>query len=138
MSNYIYNLGASIERALAGVPTVQSAVIAGYWANREFWLDEFAHLVSVIDGFDERLARMESAFDANTENDEPDENLYGTPTHRVRDPTSPRQRREDASGARKALKTLAERSLNLEIATADEYDAFIQRIRISGRANYAE
>jgi len=140
MSNYIYNLGASIERALAGVPTVSAAVVAGYWSNREFWLDEFAHLISVIDGFDERLERMEFAFDTYSSQHDADanENVYGIPTNRVLDPTSPSQRRQDASGARSALKNLAEKALNLKIATSEEYDAFVRRIRVSGRTNIAE
>jgi len=136
MSNYTYNLGASIERALASVPQAQPALVAGYWANRGFWVDEYAHLLAVIDGFDERMRIMESAYDAHSlrVGGEHNRDEFGNPRQRVRDPTSPKQRREDASGARKALKTLADRAMDLEIATPKEYDTFLDLLRITGRS----
>ena len=135
MSNYTYNLGVSIERALSGVPKAQPALVAGYWSNRDFWLDEFSHLLFVIDDFDERLAKMEAAYDVHSQRvgGEHNRDEYGNPRQSVRDPTSSKQRREDASGARSALKKLADRALDLDVSTSDEYDAFLKRLRITGR-----
>ena len=53
---------------------------------------------------------------------------------RVLDTTSPKQRRQDASGARRALKALADRSLDLDLATNEGYDEFLKGIKISGRS----
>ena len=135
MSKYIYNLGASIERALSGVPEAQPAQVAGYWANRDFWLSEFEHLPDVIDGFDKRLTRMKIAYDWYTKNHGGEHNRdeFGTPRQRVYDPTSDSQRRADASGARTSLKQLADRAIDLRIAKPSEYDAFVTRLRITGR-----
>lgn len=94
MSKYIYNLSTSLERALSGVPRAQPAQVAGYWANREFWLEEFEHLLSVIDGFDERLRRMRTAYNRHSRHEgEHNRDEFGNPRQRVGDPTSP------ASGA---------------------------------------
>lgn len=133
MSKYTYNLAASLERALAGVPRAQPAQVAGYWANREFWLNEFDHLIEVINGFDLRLGRMRAAYDlyARTHGGEHNVDEFGIPRQRPRDPSSPSARKDDASDARAALKTLADRALDLGIATRDEYDCFIDRIRIT-------
>ena len=135
MSKYIYNLSASLERALAGVPTAPPGQVAGYWANRDFWLSEFDHLLSVIAGFEGRLQRMDLAYDWYVRNHPAKESRdeFGTVGQRPKDPTSGSQRRGDASDARTALKVLADRSLDLNIAKPDEYEAFIRRLRISGR-----
>ncbi len=137
MSKYIYNLGACIERALSGVPRAQPAQVAGYWANRDFWLGEFEHLLSVIDGFDARLERMRMAYERHSQRigGEHNRDEFGKPRQRIGDPTSPQQRRQDAAGARSALKALADRSLDLKIATVDEYDAFVKRLLITGRGH---
>ena len=135
MSNYIYNLGASIERALSSVPSAQPEQVAGYWENRDFWLSEFDHLLAVIEGFDVRLDRMRDAYDryAKRHGGEHNTDEFGVPRQRIRDPTSPSQRRQDASGARTALKALADRALDLRIATGEEYDTFVRRLRVTGR-----
>ena len=120
---------------ISGVPKAQPALVAGYWSNRDFWLDEFSHLLFVIDGFDERLAKMEAAYDLQSQRvgGEHKRDEYGNPRQSVRAPTSSKQRREDASGARSALKKLADRALDLDVSTSDEYDAFLERLRITGR-----
>ena len=135
MSNYIYNLGTSIERALARVPSAQPEQVAGYWANREFWLSEFDHLLAVIEGFDGRLAQMRDAYDCYVKGHGGEHNAdeFGVPRQRIGDPTSPSQRRQDAAGARSALKALADRAMDLRIATGDEYNLFIRRLRVTGR-----
>lgn len=135
MSKYIYNLGACIERALSGVPSAQPAQVAGYWENRDFWLAEFEHLLSVIDGFDARLEQMRAAYERHSQRvgGEHNRDEFGNPRQRVADPTSPQQRRQDAAGARASLKALADRSLDLKIATAYEYDSFVERLRNAGQ-----
>ncbi len=135
MSNYTDNLGASLQRALAGVPRAQPAQIAGYWANREFWLAEFEHLLAVIDGFDERLERMRLAYDqyAQRYGGEHNTDEFGVPRQRPRDRASPSQRRDDASDARTSLKALCEwpgcnfpRSTKNEIERAGAYRELLQ------------
>ena len=135
MSNYTYNLGASIERALMQVPSAQPAQVAAYWANREFWLKEFEHLLCVIDGYDDRLAKMKLAYSTYSRlaGGEYNRDEFGTPRQRIIDTASDKKRREDASGARTALKRMADRALDLSIATIEEYDGFLLELRITGR-----
>jgi hypothetical protein len=132
MSHYIYNLGASIERALAQVPTAQPAQIVGYWAVRDFWIEEFNHLLQVIDGYEARLDRMESAYEAYLEKGGKEHYVdhFGNLKQTIRDTTSAPQRRQVAGEARSALKALAERSLTLGIASPTEYQTFVDRLRI--------
>ena len=133
MSNYIYNLGVSIERALAGIPRAQPAQVAGYWANRDFWLAEFDHFRDVLHGFDDRLARMRDAYDRYAQNNGGEHNAdeFGTPRQRIVELSSSSQRKKDASGARSALKTLADRALDLKIATSEEYDTYVRHLRVT-------
>lgn len=89
MSKYIYNLGACIERALSGAPQAQPALVAGYWANREFWLAEFAHLLTVIEGYDSRLNQMKIAYDQFVaKHGEHNRDEYGNPRHTVVEPVA--------------------------------------------------
>lgn len=91
MSKYIYNRGVCIERALSSVSRAQPAQVAGYWANRDFWLAEFEHLLTVIDGFDARLNRMRIAYEERSRRVGGEHNAdeFGNPRQRIGDPTSP-------------------------------------------------
>ncbi len=51
----------------------------------------------------------------------------------VRDTNQPISRRYAASDARTALKALAERALDLHIATVEEFDRFLLDLRIENR-----
>ena len=132
MSHYVDNLGASIERALAQVPTAQAAQVAGYWAVRDFWLEEFAHLLVVIESYESRLARMKSGYDAYLERGGKEHYVdqFGDLKQTIRATSSAPERRRIAGEARSALKGLAERSLNLGIASPAEYQAFVDRLKI--------
>lgn len=136
MSRYIANIGLSIEKALSQVPSAQPMQVAGYWANREFWLDEFRHLLDVIENYGERLKHMMSAAQAYAERHVGPHNLdeFGTPMQEVRDTSSDSNRRAVASGARSSLKYLADRALDLQIATDQEYDSFVAQLSINNRS----
>lgn len=135
MSLYIRNLSRAIEDALSRIPTAQPSQIAGYWANRRFWIAEFNHLLDVIEGFDERLAKMQIAQDVYVQNHGGPQNRdeFGNPRQQVRDTTNPSSRRFAASEARTALKALADRALDLHIASRSEYDTFVAHLRVSNR-----
>ncbi len=135
MSLYIRNLSRAIEDALSQIPTAQPSQIVGYWANRCFWISEFNHLLDVIEGFDDRLAKMQIAQDVFVQNccgtNNRDE--FGNPRQKVRDTTNPSSRRFAASMARTALKALADRALDLHIASGSEYDSFVAQLRVANR-----
>ena len=135
MSRYIRNLADALETALAGVPRADAAKVCGYWANRDFWLAEFDHLVRVIDGFDGRLAKMTTAHDdrARADGRSLKRDELGLVSRTVSDTTSPRSRREWAGGARAALKRLADRARDVGAASRGDYDGFVRGLRITGR-----
>lgn len=136
MSRYINRIGDAIENALSQVPSAQPSQVAGYWANRDFWLCEFQHLLDTIDGYDQRLAKMKTPQDlyvAEHGGREHNRDEFGEPYQHVRDTTKSSTRRSAASNARTVLKALADRALDLGIASTIDYDAFNKRLRVSGR-----
>ncbi|MEM6655359.1 MAG: hypothetical protein AAF596_06110 [Planctomycetota bacterium] len=130
MSRYIGNLGASLEKGLAGVPRAQPEQVAGYWANRDFWLAEFDHLIAVVAGHDERLRRMREAHDRRVgpggghNRDE-----FGAPCQQITDTTSKQQRKHAVRDARNALRALADRAFDLRLASREEFDDFVEHLR---------
>ena len=58
MSKYSINLASALYTALAGVPSAQPAAVAGYWANREFFYEEFQHFLAVAKEYDDRRITM--------------------------------------------------------------------------------
>jgi hypothetical protein len=135
MSLYVRNLSRALVDALARVPSAQPSQVAGYWANRTFWVQELSHLLDVMDGYDERLAQMKRAQDAYVQSHGGPHNRdeFGNPKQQVRDTTNPSSRRFAASEARTALKALADRAIDLHIATSKEYDDFVSELRITNR-----
>ena len=135
MSLYARNLSGALVDALARIPTAQPSQIAGYWANRTFWIKEFMHLLDVVDGYDDRLARMKHAQDEYVQRHGGPHNSdqFGNPRQQVRDTTNPSSRRFAASEARTALKALADRAMDLSIATSKEYADFLSNLRITNR-----
>ena len=135
MSLYVRNLSKALVDALARVPSAQPSQVAGYWANRGFWMKEFSHLLDVMDGYDERFARMQLAQDSyvQTHGGPHNRDEFGNPKQQVRDTTNPSSRRFAASEARTALKALADRAMDLHIATSKEYDDFVSELRITNR-----
>jgi hypothetical protein len=132
MSRYITEISTAIVHALASVPSAQPAQVAGYWENREFWLSEFEHLRTVIDGYESRLARMQTAFERHIQAHGGPHNRdeFGVPRqHPVK--TTNSNLKFSASEARSTLKRLADRALDLKITSYDEYDRFIASLRIT-------
>lgn len=114
MSQYLINVGSSIVAALDGVTSAQPAMVAGYWANIGFWLEEFRHFVRTTDGDKQRSENMKSSYDHYCQK-------HGGPHNR------------DEFGqlfqSAKATTTGAERSLNLRIITISQYDEFIEQLK---------
>lgn len=135
MSLYIDNLSSALVDALAQIPTAQPSQIAAYWANRGFWIAEFRHLLDIIHGYDDRLSRMQHAQDGYIRAHGGPHNLdeFGNPIQQARDTTNPSSRRYAASEARTALKKLADRALDLDIASSQEYDRFVSALCITNR-----
>lgn len=133
MSRYLDHLAEAIALALGRVPSAQPPQVAGYWANRQFWLDEFQHLLDAIEDYPNRLERMKNAERRLLpgQGGHQYRDQFGNPMQGVRDTTDPSSRRSAASQARTALKALADRALDLQIASYEEYDEFLASLRIT-------
>ncbi len=118
--------------ALAGVPTAQPAAVAGYWANRSFFYAEFQHFLNVAREYDVRRATMRAAYDDYIAlNGEPhNRSEFGNPRGEIVWTTEKSWRRRIASEIRSAMVLLADRALNLKVATDGEYDEFITGLKI--------
>lgn len=132
MSRYSHDVGSALIQALSNVPSTQPAQLAGYWANRDFFLAEFRHYLAVVDGYDQRVVRMKAAHDHYLRNYGGPHNRdeFGTPRQALAATTSTSERRKMASAVRTSLKKLADRALDLKIASDEEYDAFLDRIKV--------
>lgn len=132
MSQYSHNLAEAIIRALENVPSAQPAQVAGYWANRAFFLQEFGHYLQVANGYDERVKRMRVAYERYVQEHGGPHNVdeFGTPMQQIVKTSSAAERRKMGSEVRTALKQLAERALNLKIATIAEYDEFLAGLKV--------
>lgn len=132
MSKYSINLANSLCAALAGVPSAQPAAVAGYWANREFFYEEFQHFLAVAKEYDHRRSAMKVAYDKYIAiNGGPhNRSEFGEPRNEIVSTTDKSWRRNAASDIRSALVLLADRALNLKIASDAEYDEYMSRLKI--------
>ena len=132
MSRYSNNIAEALINALSTVPSAQPAQVAGYWANRSFFLDEFRHCLHVAKGYDDRVERMRAAYDQYIREHGGPHHLdeFGDPIQEIARTTSAPERRKTIGDVRSALKAVAERALNLKIATISEYDDFIEQLKV--------
>ena len=117
--------------ALASVPAGQPAQVAGYWANRGFWLAEFRHLVSVALAYEERVQQMARGFqDYVRERGGPhNQDDCGGEYQTIRYTTTLGQRKDCIGQARLSLKRLADRAFDLRITNAQQYDDFLNQLK---------
>ena len=131
LSKYALNLAAALTDALEGVPRAQPAQVAGYWANRDFWLAEFKHLTKVCLEYDARVESMARAYQAWIKKHGGPHGFdsYGGEYQTVRYTTTKGERKNLVGESRAAIKALADRALDLGITTDSEYDAFLEQLR---------
>ena len=131
MSNYVLNIGSAIVDALGGVPSAQPAMVAGYWANRQFWLEEFRHLIGISEDYERRSERMKSAHDRYTREHGGPFNLdeFGRPFQSANATTSIADRKRIIGAVRSSLMDLADRAFDLKITSRYDYDGFIEELK---------
>ena len=131
MSKYVDRVAKTIVDGLAGVPKAQPAMVAGYWANRQFWLDEFSHLVRIANDYPLRVERMQAAHDryAAQHGGTHNRDEFGEPFQVIGRTTTKGERKRSIGEARNSLQALADRVLNLKIADLDQYEDFVDCLR---------
>lgn len=114
------------------MPSAQPAAVAGYWANREFFYEEFQHFLAVAKEYDDRRITMKAAYDKYIANHGGPYNQTGLGDARgeITSTTDKSWRRTAASDVRTALVSLADRALNLKIASDAEYDEYMSKLKI--------
>lgn len=130
MSKYVLNIGSAIVDALDGVKSAQPAMVAGYWANIPFWLEEFHHLIVASQTYESRLERMRLAHHRYTQQHGGPFNLdeFGEPFQSAIATTSAADRKRIIGAVRSALESVADRALNLKIIPLSEYDRFMESL----------
>lgn len=123
-------VGQAIVAALQNVSATQPAMVAGYWANKDFWLRELRHLAAIIDGYEARLHNFRIAHDQYANENGGPYNYDGanSPHQEPRDTSSSGKRHRVLGNARTAVQNLAERALDLSLISIAEYDAFISEV----------
>lgn len=131
MSQYVKNIGSSILGAIDSVPSAQPAQVAGYWANIDFWLVQFRHLLAISAGYDHRLDQMKSAHDRYLHQHGGPHNRdeFGQPMQAATSTTSAAERKRIVGAVRTSLTRVADRALDLSIITITKYDDFIERLK---------
>ncbi len=131
MSKYLINVGSSIVAALDGVSSAQPAMVAGYWANIDFWLEEFRHFVRITDGYKQRSENMKVSHDryCQKHGGPHNRNEFGQPHQSAMATTSDPERKRIVGAVRSSLMHVADRALNLRIITNSQYDEFIEQLK---------
>jgi len=118
-----------LERAASAQP----AQFAGYWANIDFGFVEFEHLVSISEGYAERLQKMKAAHDRHLQEHGGPHNFddVGEPYQAAAATTSRGDRKRMVSRARRALTRLVERALDMKLIQLPEHDSLVDRLKSS-------
>lgn len=106
-------------------------MVAGYWANIDFWLEEFRHFVRITDGYEQRSENMKSSYDHYCQKHGGPHNLdeFGQPQQSATATTSGPERKRIVGAVRSSLMHVADRALNLRIITNSQYDDFIEQLK---------
>lgn len=131
MSKYIINVGSAIVAALEGISATQPAIVAGFWANREFWFQELQHLRHIHNEYEQRLETMTAAHDryANAHEGVHNRDEFGIPMQSPQKTTTGGERQRIVGNVHSALVKLADRALDLKITHGREYDSFVEKLR---------
>jgi hypothetical protein len=131
MSNYIAKLGEELNFVLERACASQPEHFAGYCANVEFWCSEYEHLGALVDGYEDRLAKMKEATNRFLkEDDRKPQNLdeFGEPHQMPEDTSRPSNRARLAQEAERNFRRFLKRGLELECLDPDLHDDIIDRI----------
>jgi hypothetical protein len=129
MSKYIADICETVAGVLDRATRAQPEQFAGYWANVEFWISEYEHVVDVAAGYEDRFQSMKAARDQYIQ-------LHGGP-HNLDDSGHPyysfrpskRSDRLDSIGAvQRALERFVERAQQLGIIGFEDSDRVMERI----------
>ncbi len=131
MSRYLTNIGNELCFVLQQACKAQPEQFAGYCANLDFWVAEYRHLKSIIEGYETRLCRMQDARDAylaagNTRPQNFDD--YGNAYQHPRQTSKQTDRNQILESAREHMLQFCDRGLQLGTISTDDYDTITREL----------
>ncbi len=130
MSRYLIEIGESLAKVLENALSSQPEQLAGYFANVDFWIGEYRHLVSVSVGFEVRFKLMSQARHDYLATRGGAHNLddCGEPYQGVVKTTSQQDRNAILVRCRTAVERLIERALRYRLIDIERHDDLLAQI----------
>ena len=131
MSQYFLKIGDALATVFEHAASAQPQLFIGYVANFDFWLQEYAHLVEVQRGYDERRQLMQAAYANFIAKQGGPDNLdeFGNPIHTPM-PTSSRGDQHDTLiRTRTALLRLIDRACELQMVESNDRFWLIDQVQ---------
>ena len=132
MSKYISNISEILAGVLDRATRAQPEQFAGYWANIDFWIAEYEHLVAIAAGYDQRINAMKAAYDQHIREHGGPHNFddCGKPYQRVK-PSKRGDRKEAVRAVKEALDRVVERAHRMGMIDFDERDRLSERVKVA-------
>ncbi len=131
LSQYLLKIGDALATVFEHAASAQPQLFVGYVANFDFWLQEYAHLVDVQRGYDERRQQMQTAYANFVAKQGGPDNLdeFGKPIHTPM-PTSSRGDQHDTLiRTRTALLRLIDRARDLQMIGVEDRFRLIDQVQ---------
>ena len=131
MSQYFLKIGDALATVFEQAASAQPQLFVGYVANFDFWLQEYAHLVEVQRGYDERRQQMQAAYANFVAKQGGPDNLdeFGYPIQKPIPTSSKGDQHDTLIRARTALLRLVDRAGDLQMIGADDRFKMIDRVQ---------
>ncbi len=137
MSQYMLTIGDALATVFEHAASTQPQLFVGYVANFDFWLQEYAHLVEVQRGYDERRQQMQTAYANFVAKQGGPDNLdeFGNPIQKPF-PTSSRGDQYDTLiRTRTAFLRLVDRACDLQMIEPENRYRLIDQIQGMARGD---
>ena len=131
MSQYLLKIGDALATVFEHAASTQPQLFVGYVANFDFWLQEYAHLVEVQRGYDERRQQMQTAYANFVAKPGGPDNLdeFGNPIQKPFPTSSRGDQYETLTRVRIALLRLVDRACEFQMIGAEDRFKLIDQIQ---------
>ena len=131
LSQYLLKIGDALETVFEHAASAQPQLFIGYVANFDFWLQEYAHLVEVQRGYDERRQKMQTAYANFIAKQGGPDNLdeFGYPIQKPIPTSSKGDQHDTLIRTRAALLRLVDRACDLQMIESDDRFRLIDQVQ---------
>ena len=132
MSQYLLRVGIPLAEVLQRTRSAQPEQFAGYFANFDFWLGEFAHLAKLRNEFPSRWESMRVASQKYAAlHGKHNLDDVGQPYQEVVITSSQSERHGIITRCRAALERMIERALQLGLIDFTRHDELLEIVRLT-------